>query len=49
MSNSEVIMIVGGILAAVLGGIELSRTNLQSLTAWGVVVLGVVFVLLALV
>jgi hypothetical protein len=48
MSQSDLIMLVGGVIAAVLGGIDLTRTNLQSLTAWGVVVLGVVFVLLSL-
>ena len=48
MSNSEIIMIVGGVIAVILGGIDATRSNLQSLTAWGVVVLGVTLVLLAL-
>lgn len=42
-------MLVGGVIAAVLGAVDLIRSNWQSLTALGVVVLGIVFVLLALV
>jgi hypothetical protein len=48
MSNSELIMLVGGAIAVILGGVDAARSNLQSLTAWGVVVLGVALVLLAL-
>jgi hypothetical protein len=49
MSNAEIIMLVGGAIAAILGGVGVARSNLQSLTDWGVVVLGVTLVLLALV
>jgi hypothetical protein len=49
VDNSEVIMLVGGVIAAILGGVGIARSNLQSLTDWGVLVLGVTLVLLALV
>jgi hypothetical protein len=48
MSNTEIIELVGGVIAVVLGGIDVFRSQGQSLAAWGVAVLGVVFVLLAL-
>jgi hypothetical protein len=48
MSQNDIILIVGGVIATILGGIDLSQSNLRSLTAWGVVVLGVTLVLLAL-
>ena len=48
MSTNEIIMIVGGVIAVILGGVDVARSNLQSLTAWGVVVLGITLVLLAL-
>ena len=49
MSNSEIIMLVGGVIAAALGAVDAIRSNWQSLAALGVVVLGVTLVLLALV
>jgi len=49
VSNSEIIMIVAGLIAAVAGIIDLIRTEGQSLSAWGVAVLGGAFVLLALI
>ena len=48
MDNAEVIMLVGGAIGVVLGGIDVARSNFQSLTSWGVVVLGIALVLLAL-
>ena len=49
MSNDEIILLVGGILATVLGLIDLIRTNYQSLAAAGVAVLGVALILVALI
>lgn len=49
MSSSEIVMIVGGIIAVILGGADVMRSNLQSLTAYGVVVLGIVLIILALI
>jgi hypothetical protein len=48
VSNDEIVMIVGGLIAVFCGAIDLIRTNYQSLSAAGVAVLGVVFILLAL-
>jgi hypothetical protein len=48
VSNSEIIMIVGGLIAIVLGLVEAMRTDWQSLPGWGVAVLGATFVALAL-
>jgi hypothetical protein len=48
MSNPDIAMLVGGIIAVILGGIDVARSSGQSLTAWGVGVLGVVFILVAL-
>jgi hypothetical protein len=51
MSNPDIAMLVGGIIAVILGGIDALRATPAappSLTALGVVVLGVVFILVAL-
>jgi hypothetical protein len=47
VNTSEIIMLVGGLVAGILGLIDLLRSDWQSLTAAGVAVLGAVFVLLA--
>jgi hypothetical protein len=47
MSNVELVMFIGGVLATVLGGIDSLRSSPPSLTSIGVVVLGIVFIILA--
>jgi len=49
MSTSELVMIVGGAIAIILGAVDALRSNGQDISAWGVCTLGVVFVLLALI
>lgn len=48
MSQDDIIMLVGGAIAAILALIEEARVSGQSLIGWGVVVLGAVFVVLAI-
>jgi hypothetical protein len=47
VSTNELVMIVGGALAIVMGAVDVSRSQGASFAAWGVVVLGAVFVILA--
>lgn len=47
MSNTEIVELVGGLVAIVLAGVEALRTNAVSLTQVAVIVLGAVFVILA--
>lgn len=49
MSNDELIMLGGGLIALVLGVIDIIRTEGQSLPAWAVAVLGAVFIALVLI
>lgn len=49
MSNDELIMVGGGLIALVLGVIDIVRTEGQSLPAWGIAVLGAVFLALVLI
>jgi hypothetical protein len=48
MGTEALIMLVGGAVAAALGFADVLRSDLRGLTSWGVVVLGVALVLLAL-
>lgn len=48
MSNEELVMIVGGAIAIILGAVDALRSNGQDISAWGVCTLGAVFVILAL-
>lgn len=48
MNTADIVMLVGGAIALVLGVVELLRTDWQSLPAYGVAVLGAVFVALVL-
>lgn len=48
MSQNDIVMLVGGIAAVILAGVDIVRTSGQSLTAWAAAVLGVVFVILAI-
>lgn len=51
MSNAEIVMVVGGLIAIVMGGVDGLRTDRPSgppsWTSLGVMVLGIVFVVLA--
>lgn len=49
MSNAEIIELVGGVVAIVLVGIEAMRTNVITLSEAAIAVLGIVFVLLAII
>jgi hypothetical protein len=48
MSHAEIAMLVGGLLAIVLGAIDWVNSDYKSLTSLGVAILGIVFCLLAL-
>jgi hypothetical protein len=49
VSNTELVMLVGGAIAVIFGAIDVLQAEGRiNLTTWGVIVLGVVFMILAL-
>jgi hypothetical protein len=47
MSNAELVMVVGGLIAIVLGAVNILRSSTVSTTDAAIIVLGAVFVILA--
>ncbi len=49
MSNQELVMVVGGLIAVILGAINVLRSSTVSPTDAAIIVLGAVFVIVALI